>query len=104
MIYCSGSGHRSSVVNTDLVSYCRIDFPSLHPRDDLWQNKQSFGLSSLSAATLSMEIYALNQRSDDTQPSVVVLSVLGHKVKRKHTIVDFFSEHKADTNANTHSV
>lgn len=90
MIYCSGSGHSRSTVNTDLVSSCRIDLPSSHPGDDLWQNKQPFGPSSLSAATLSMEICGLNQRSDDTQPSVVVLSVLGHEVERKHTITDFF--------------
>ncbi len=78
------------MVNTDLVSYCRIDLPSSHPGDDLWQNKQPFGPSSLSAVTLSMEICGLNQRSDDTQPSVVVLSVFGHEVERKHTIADFF--------------
>lgn len=86
MIYCSGSGHSRS---TDLVSYCRIDLPSSHPGDDLWQNKQPFGPSSLSTVTLSMEICGLNQRSDDTKPSVVVLSVFGHEVERKHTIAEF---------------
>lgn len=90
MIYCGGPGHGHSMVNTDLVSYCRIDLPSSHPGDDLWQNKQPFGPSALSAVTLSMEICDLNQRSDDTQPSVVVLSVFGHEVKRKYTIVIFF--------------
>lgn len=78
------------MVNTDMVSYCRIDLPSAHPRDDLWQNKQPFGPSALSVVTLSMEICDLNQRSDDTQPSVVVLSVFGHEVKRKYTIRIFF--------------
>lgn len=91
-------------MNTDLVSYSRIDLPSSHPGDDLWQNKQPFGPSSLSSVTLSMEICGLNQRSDDTQPSVVVLSVLGHEVGRKHTqllsFFLFFFKHK-DTNAHT---
>ena len=97
------------MVNTDLVSYCRIDLPSSHPGDDLWQNKQPFGPSSLSAATLSMEMCGLNQRSDDTQPSVVVLSVFGHEVERKHTIAEFvffpsfFKKHKEDTNVRAHS-
>lgn len=94
------------MVNTDSLSYCRIDLPSSHPGDDLWQNKP-FGPSSLSAVTLSMEICGLNQRSDDTQPSVVVLSVFGHEVERKHTNADiFFSKYKADTNAcmHTHTV
>lgn len=90
MIYCGGSGHSHSLVNTDLVSYCRIDLPSSHPGDDLWQNKQPFGPLSPSAVTLFMEICGLNQRSGDTQPSVVVLSVFGHEVERKHTIADFF--------------
>lgn len=94
MIYFSGSGRSRSKVNTNLVSYCRIDLPSSHPGDDLWQNKQPFGPSSLSAVTLSEEICGLNQRSDDTQPSVVVLSVLGHEVGRKHTIVVFISVFK----------
>lgn len=59
---------------------------------------------SLSAVTPSMEICGLNQRSDDTQPSAVVLSVLGHEVDRKHTIIfSFFLKHKADTNAHTHT-
>lgn len=95
------------MVSTDLVSYCRIDLPSSHPGDDLWQNKQPFGPSSLSAATLSMEICGLNQRSDDTQPSVVVLSVFGHEVERKHTISLFFSffvKYKEDDNVCTHCV
>lgn len=94
------------MVNTDLVSYCRIDLPSSHPGDDLWQNKQPFGPSSLSAVTLSMEIHGLNQRSDDTQPSVVVLSVFGHEVERKHTMAEFFSllkKHEADTIARGHA-
>lgn len=69
------------------------------------RKKQPFGPSALSAVTLSMEICDLNQRSDDTQPSVVVLSVFGHEVKRKYTILIFFVcvvKYKADTNA--HSV
>lgn len=110
MIYCSSSGHSPSMVNTDLVSYCRIDLPSSHPGDDLWQNKQPFGPSSLSAVTLSMEICGLNQRSDDTQPSVVVLSVFGHEVERKHTLAEFFSFFKIQsrykclqTHTNTHT-
>lgn len=78
------------MVNTDLVSSCRMDFPSSHSGDDLWQNKQPFGPSALSAVTLSMEICSLNQHSDDTQPSVVLLSVFGHEVKRKHTQSAFF--------------
>lgn len=90
MIYCSGFGHCHSIVNTDSVSYCRVDLPLSHPGDDLWQKKQPFGPSALSAVTLSMEICDLNQRSDDTQPSVVVLSVFGHEVKRKYTILIFF--------------
>lgn len=64
-----------------------------------------------------MEICSLNQRSDDTQPSVVVLSVFGHEVERRHTItgVVFFlllpstekeeekTKYKADTNARAHT-
>lgn len=76
--------------NTGWMSYCRIDFPSSHPGDDLWQNKQPFGPSSLSNVNLSAETRGLNQRSDDIQPSVVVLSVLGHEVERKHTMTDVF--------------
>lgn len=83
-----------AMLNTDLVSYCRIDLPSSHPGDDLWQNKQPFGPSSLSAVTLFMEICGLNQRSDDTQPSVVVLSVFGHEVERKHTITELKKRRK----------
>lgn len=78
------------MVNTDSVSYSRGDLPSSPPWDNLWQNKQPFGPSALSVVTLSMEICDLNQRSDDTQPSVVVLSVSGHEVKGKYTIRIFF--------------
>lgn len=95
-----------AMLNTDLVSYCRIDLPSSHPGDDLWQNKQPFGPSSLSAVTLFMEICGLNQRSDDTQPSVVVLSVFGHEVERKHTITELKKRRKkskADTTAHAHT-
>lgn len=79
------------MVNTDSVPYSRGDLPSSYPGDDLWQNKQPFGPSAPSAVTLSVEICDLNQRSDDTQPSVVVLSVSGHEVKGKYTIRIFFS-------------
>lgn len=75
-------------INTDLVSYGRIDPPSSRPGDNLWQNEQPFGPSSLSTVSLLVEIWGSNQRCDDTQPSVVVLSVLGQEVERKHTIAD----------------
>lgn len=71
MIYCSSSGHSPFLVNT-AVSSCRTGLRLLHPRDNLWQNKQPFGPSPLSAVTLSVEICNLNRCSDDTPPSVVV--------------------------------
>lgn len=83
-----------------------MDLPSSHSGDDLWQNKQPFGPSALSAVTPSMEICSLNQHSDDTQPSVVVLSVFGHEVKRKYTIWIFFLLNRKQIQmcANAHGV
>lgn len=91
-------------INIDSVSYGRIDPPSSRPGDDLWQNEQPFGPSSLSTVSLLVEIRGSNQRCDDTQPSVVVLSVLGQEVEGKHTIADlFFSSFPLKSKTNTHN-